>query len=83
MTPNAPTSALGANLKVLGFAFVASFVLTIVTWIIFFLDSATTQAPLNLSETTFVFACWFGLACFARWLWLKFRSRRQSLNRSI
>ena len=78
MAPNAPLSALGANLKVLPFALVGSFVLTIVTWVIVFFDSATTQAPLNASETTFVFGCWFVVVYIARWLWLKFRSKRRA-----
>jgi len=78
MAPNGPNSTLGANLKVLRFALVGSFVLTIITWVVFFFDSATTQAPLNPSETTFVFGCWFVVVYIARWLWLKFRNARRA-----
>jgi hypothetical protein len=65
------TPANGKGRGVVRFALVASFVLTLATWLFFYYYRATTLKPLTGPETTFVFAVWFGVAFLVRWLWVK------------
>lgn len=55
-------------------SFVSAFILTLITYAIFgWLQSAR---PLSVTETTVVFAFWFGIAALVRWL----VDRRQRKN---
>jgi len=55
-------------------SFVAAFALTLLTYAIFaWLQPA---APLSVTETTVVFAFWFGIAALVRWL-IGYRQRRK------
>ena len=65
----------GDGKRVVRFALVVSFVLTLGTWLFFYYSPVTTLDPLTGPETTFVFAIWFGLACVTRWFWLRGKKR--------
>lgn len=67
----AQTPVSGDGKRIVRFALVVSFVLTLATWFFFYFDRATTLKPLTGPETTFVFAVWFALAFVIRWFWIK------------
>ena len=46
-----------------------AFLLTLATWLFFANASAVSANPLGISETGFVFGCWFAIALSVRWLW--------------
>lgn len=67
-------AAMPVNSKVksvVAFALIASFLLTMATWLFFFYYPATTLMPLTGPETTFVFSVWFVIAFVVRWFWVK------------